>query len=156
MSHTTTLQGIKMVDAKAIRQSVEDLIAEGINIVLKENAVPRMYYEHQARDVGKCEFVLSLPKARYDVGLKLNKDTGEYEAIFDEFMGSVAGQIGATCTWTPEMNKGEHAIGRFSQRYGVNAFKNEAKKHGMSVTEKCLPSGEIVLEADAETNMLTY
>lgn len=134
MSHTTTLKGVQIKSASAIRKAVEDLKAEGVNISLVENATPRMYYREQEREIGKCEFVLKMPQASYDVGLKWNEKEKQYDAILDTWANSVHSQIGASCPMPMSAGeKGEHAIGRFTQRYGVNAAKEAASAQGYYV-----------------------
>lgn len=134
MSHTTTLSNITITNATAIRRAVEDLRQEGIEIELIENAIPRMYYQHQAREVGKCDFVLKLPKSQYDVGLKWNSKSKEYDVFLDTWAQQVSGQIGATCPMpSSDTAKGEHAIGRFTQRYGLHAAKIAAFEQGYDV-----------------------
>lgn len=146
MSHTTTLKGVKIMDRKAIEQAVTDLKAAGVKVELKLNAVPRMYYDHQQAEVGKCDYVLHLPQSRYDVGLKWNEKAKEFDVIFDEFMGDVRNQIGAACPLDNQDRKAEHAIGRFSQRYGVNAAKNMARSQGYFPVEKTAADGTVHLE----------
>lgn len=133
MSHTTTLKGVEIKDVSAIRSAVANLKARGINIELVENAMPRMYYREQERDVGNCEFVLKLPGSRYDVGLKKNK-AGNYEPVFDEWNRQVQGQIGAACP-VPSTAEGraQHAIGQFLQEYGKEAAVNAAILQGYAV-----------------------
>lgn len=133
MSHTTTIQGINITDTNAIRKAVDNLRARGVNISLAENATPRMYYEHQAREVGVCDFVLKLPEAAYDVGLKKQED-GTFAPIFDEWAGSVSNQIGGQCAipQTAE-EKSMWAIGAFSQEYNKEAAIAAAQAQGYSV-----------------------
>lgn len=146
MSHTTTLRGIKMTDAHAIEQAVADLKAKGISISLLKNAKPRMYYAHQAAEVGNCDYVLKLP-GRYDVGFKKDAKTGEYVVFMDTWGGDIKNAIGAACPLSQDQydRAGEHAIGQFTQRYGVNAAKNEARNNGLFVTETMSDTGEIQL-----------
>lgn len=134
MSHTTTLKGVQIKSQTAIRKAVADLQKEGVNITLKERAQPRMYYDHQAAAVGICDFVLSMPQSRYDVGLKWNEKEKQYDAILDTWGQDIRGQIGATCAMPADAGKiGEHAIGRFTQRYAVNAAKEAASAQGYYV-----------------------
>lgn len=135
MSHTTTLKGVDIKDVSAIRSAVNNLRAKGINVELVENATPRMYYDHQAADVGQCDFVLKLSNSPYDVGLKKNAD-GKYEAVFDEWANKVGGQIGASCPMpnTPE-GRAQHAIGQFLQEYAKEAATNAAVSQGYQVED---------------------
>lgn len=135
MSHTSTIKGVQIKDARAIRAAVEDLRSEGVRIELIENATPRMYYHHQEAEVGNCEFVLKLPGSRYDVGLKWNKEEGQYDAYLDTWAGEIRNAIGATCALPSDQygREAEHAIGRFTQRYGINAAKQAAMAQGYYV-----------------------
>lgn len=146
MSHTTTIDGINITDANAIRAAVANLAAKGVNISLVENATPRMYYDHQARDVGTCEFVLKLPDAKYDVGLKQQPD-GSYQPVFDEWANSVGGQIGGQCALpqTPE-ERSLWAIGAFSQEYNKEVVRQQAAAQGMSVSETVDDKGNVHME----------
>lgn len=141
MSHTSTIKGIQLKDARAIEAAVADLIREGVKITLLTNTKPRMYYASQANEIGNCEYVLRLDKSRYDVGLKWDEKKGEYTAYLDTWAGEVSGQIGATCSLDDRSRQAEHAIGRFTQRYGVNAAKNAANAQGFYV------EGETIDEA---------
>ena len=134
MSHTTTLKGMKIKDAKAMRDAVAGLKRSGINCELLENAKPRMYYSNQE---GKCDFVLRLNDGNYDVGFKFDEKAGEYVAVLDTWNGYVANVIGAdraTCPIpnTPE-GRTQHAMGRFLQEYGLHAAINAATEDGMIV-----------------------
>jgi hypothetical protein len=133
ISHTTTLKGMKIKDARAMRDAVANLKRQGINCDLLENAKPRMYYSNQE---GVCDFVLRLHDGNYDVGFKL-QDNGEYHAVLDTWNGYVADQIGAdraTCPIpsTPE-GRTQHAMGRFLQEYGLHTAINTATADGMIV-----------------------
>jgi hypothetical protein len=133
MSHTSTIKGVQIKSKWAIKQAVADLVKEGIDVKLVENAMPRMYYTRQAQAVGKCDFVLKLGNARYDVGLKYNKETQEYDAILDTWASSISSQIGASCQLDDHSREAEHAIGKFTQRYGVNAAKEAARNMGYDI-----------------------
>lgn len=133
MSHTTTIDGISITDPTAIRKAVDNLRNRGVNISLVENATPRMYYSHQEKEVGVCDFVLKLPDAKYDVGLKKQED-GSFAPIFDEWANSVGGQIGGQCSipQTAE-EKSLWAVGAFSQEYNKEAAIAAAQAQGYSV-----------------------
>lgn len=135
MSHTTKIEGVSIKNEKAIRKAVENLKAKGINISLKENATPRMYYDAQEREVGKCEYVLHLPDAKYDVGLKKQAD-GSYTPIYDEYMGSVGKQIGGACKIPKtDEEKSLWGIGQFSQEYAKEAATMAAEAEGWYVQD---------------------
>lgn len=134
MSHTTTIRGLRITDDNAVRTAVQALQQRGVQIELQENAVPRMYYEHQAREVGECPFVLKLPNSRYDVGLQRQAD-GTLEPKFDEFAGDVSQSIGGQCAIpTSQEEKAMWAIGQFSQEYAKAAAINAASAQGYTVT----------------------
>ncbi len=145
MSHTTTIKGVHITNADAIRLAVNDLRARGIDIALKTNATPRMYYREQEREVGKCEFVLSLPKGHYDVGLKWNADTNQYDPVFDEYMGDVSNNIGATCPIPADLGEsGNAAIGQFTQLYGRHATRMAAQAQGYMVEQDYIDADGVV------------
>ena len=146
MSHTTTLKGVKIMDRRAIEQAVADLKKDGVNVILRQNAKPRMYYSHQADEVGLCDYVLHLPNSRYDVGLKWNEKSKEFDAIMDEWGGDIRNAIGAVCPLDDQNRSAEHAIGRFSQRYGINAAKNLAHAQGYYPQERVAEDGTVHLE----------
>ena len=133
ISHTTTISGINITDPNAIRKAVDNLRARGVDISLVENATPRMYFPHQEAEVGSCDFVLKLPNARYDVGLKKQED-GTYAPIFDEWANSVGQQLGGQCAipQTAE-EKSMWAVGAFSQEYAKEAAITAAQSQGYSV-----------------------
>jgi hypothetical protein len=148
MSHTTTLRGVQITNPTAIQRAVADLVSQGIQIELLENATPRMYYKRQENEIGKCDYVLKIANSRYDVGLKWNAKEKQYDAIMDTWAGEVAGQIGATCPAPRDAGKqGEHAIGKFTQRYLLHAAKISAMNEGYSVIgENIGDDGAIQLE----------
>lgn len=137
MSHTTTLNGLAIKDVQAMRTTVTELQAKGINIVLKENVKPRMYFGNQH---GECAFVLSLPDSKYDVGLERQED-GSFVPVFDEYQGHVGNHLGADQSVCPmpdysnSEDRALHAIGQFSQGYAKNAAINAAAAQGYSVTD---------------------
>ena len=145
MSHTTTLKGVQIKDRRCIEAAVADLKREGINIELLRNATPRMYYREQEREIGVCDYVLKLPGSRYDVGLKWNAKDNQFDALLDTFAGDISRSIGAACPLPRDEygREGEHAIGRFTQRYGVNAARFAAQAQGYYV------EGETVDESGA-------
>lgn len=148
MSHTTTLKGVQIKSASAIRKAVDDLIKSGIDMKLLENTKPRMYYSSQSNEIGNCEFVLRLNQSSYDVGLKWNEKEKQYDAYLDTWAGQVSGQIGATCAMPRGTDQqGEHAIGKFTQRYGLHAAKDAARAEGYDVIGETIDDdGTIHLE----------
>lgn len=138
MSHTTTLRGVQIRDIAALSSAVADLKAKGVNCDLISNARPRMYYGNQH---GVCDYVLKLPNSQYDVGFDRQAD-GSYAPVFDEWAGSVAGQIGATCPMpTSAEGKVQRQIGQLLQNYAKHAAINAAVAQGHTV-ESCTQDEE--------------
>lgn len=130
MSHTTTVRTVALTNPAAIEAAVATLASQGVNVVLKTNAKPRMYYRDQH---GVCDYVLHLPDCPYDVGLERQAD-GSYVPVFDEFGGSVAAHLGATHP-VKGAHPAERAIGRFSQEYAVQAAIMAAQAEGYHVAD---------------------
>lgn len=138
MSHTTTIKGVSLKDADIIRRAVQYLQDNGIPVSLEEHAVPRMYYKSQEAEVGTCDFVLRLGNnARYDVGLKLEKD--KFVPYMDLWGGDVARVLG-----NGNERGAENAIGKFLQAYGREAAIDAAISQGYMVED---------VTTDAEGNM---
>ncbi|QIG76107.1 DUF1257 domain-containing protein [Rhizobium phage RHph_I4] len=130
MSHTTTLKGVQIKDVSALRAAVAELIQQGVNCALLENAKPRMYYGNQH---GNCDFVLNLKDSQYDVGFDKQKD-GSYAPVFDEWSNHVSSKLGASCPLpnTPE-GRAQHQIGKLLQSYQKHVAINAAVMAGYSV-----------------------
>jgi len=129
LSHTTTVRSVKITDINALQLAITQLKAEGVNIDLLQNAVPRMYYNNQH---GKCAYVVKLHNSPYDVGLELQAD-GSYIPVFDEFSGHVAKQIGAKRAIKRGEETAQHALGNLLQKYAVNVAVNTASMQGYIV-----------------------
>jgi Protein of unknown function (DUF1257) len=127
MSHTSTIKKVLISDADAIANAVQNLKSLGVNCNLKKNAVPRMFYKDQHKS---CDFVLELADSRYDLGFQ--KNGANYEIVCDLWGGDINKQLGVEGGSTPE-----HAIGKFSQQYAVEAAKNNAINQGYSV-DNCI------------------
>lgn len=148
MSHTTTIKSVAIRDANAIRKAVEELKEKGINIKLREDSVPRMYYATQGT---KCDFVLNLPDSMFDVGLKLQKD-GTYSIEYDEWNNQVGNVIGAACRLPS--NPGDRSLyqlGQFLQSYAKNAAINAAAAQGFMVE-----SAELDKEGNVQLMLASY
>jgi len=130
VSHTTTIRGLAIKDVGAIRRAVAELQSKGVKISLAENTKPRMYYRQQEV---MCDFVLKLENANYDVGLVKQAD-GTYNVITDEYGGTVARAVGASC---PVPKTAEEralwAIGQFGQQYARFAAINAATAQGYMI-----------------------
>ena len=141
MSHTTTIKGVAIKDERALRQAVKDLQNEGLNIRLEENATPRMYFDYQEAQVGRCPYVVRCP-GRFDVGFQRTED-GSLQAVCDLDGGSIASTLGATCPMPGTMEaRNQHSLGRLYQAYSKNAMINAARSQGYAVEVK--PDGENV------------
>lgn len=133
MSHTTTIKSVPIRDIAALKATVKELQAAGVVCELKENCKARMYSDAQANSLGVCDYVLHLPNSKYDVGFKKEAD-GSYSPAFDEYMGQVAGQVGAACPLpTSQEGKAQHAIGKLMQGYTKHATINQARAEGYMV-----------------------
>lgn len=150
MSHTTTVKGLAIKSDDSIRAAVLALQAQGIDVELKENAVPRMFYRHQEEAVGKCEFVINVKKAQYDVGLKKNK-AGDYEIIFDEWGGGIRNQIGITKTdssWDDDEKRLAH-IAKFTLEYNKHLVTSQFNAQNIFDIEQVTgDNGEIQMVAN--------
>lgn len=129
MSHTTTLKTVKIVDIDALQRAVNYLAEEEkVNISLVKNARPRMYSRDQEV---MCDYVVKLPKSRYDVGFQKQKD-GSYVPIFDTYLNSIRNQIGAAQTVeadTPE-EIAMLSVSRLVDVYAIMAVKNQLSEEG--------------------------
>lgn len=133
MSHTTTIKSVPIKDVAALKAAVAEMQQNGVKCELRENAMPRMYSEGQARAVGVCDYVLYLPNSKYDVGFVKQAD-GSYAPAFDEWAGQVAGSLGAACPVPSSAEgKAQHAIGKLMQTYGKHAAINQARAEGYAV-----------------------
>jgi hypothetical protein len=118
MSHTTSIKTSPITSVNALRRAVESLKAQGVNLTLEQNAIPRMYYNDQmakhvkskqdaAKHLGQehaglkfhqnpeeCDFVLRVNDAYYDIGFIYNKDN-ELVPFFDDY-NSHSFQVPAT------------------------------------------------------------
>lgn len=137
MSHTTTVKAdIKSV--AAIKAAVGELKRAGVNVVLQENVVPRMYYQNQHK---ACDYVLHFPDGKYDVGLE--KKDGKYSLVFDAWGGHIQNQIGdSRCK-----DAGMRPIAKFVQSYTKHAAMQAAQAKGYIV------SGCVINPKTGEVNL---
>lgn len=130
MSHTTLVKSVAIRDTNAIAQAVDRLKSKGVNVELKQNIKPRMYFSQQGE---VCEYVLSMPGCRFDVGLKLQKD-GTYAPMYDEHANIVGNVIGAACRLPSDRDdRSLHQLGQFLQAYAEFAAVNAASAAGYAV-----------------------
>ena len=141
MSHTTKIKSITIKDTAALATAVAKLQAKGINIELKQDATPRMFYRdqlqmHKVTATGKADYVLSIPASAYDVALVRN-EKGEYDVYYDNFSGQVRQVLG----------QDGNDLGKFLQAYSVEAVTNAAMMQGYTVMGSSInDKGEVELE----------
>lgn len=122
MSHTSTLKTIHIRNKEAIKDAVAFLKRKGLDIDLMENTSPRMYYANQ---VGACDYILRLNNAKYDVGLKLNKNTMEYEILLDTYGDHVKNVLGVSGSKvTNDAPESLIAVEQFVNAYGIMAARD--------------------------------
>lgn len=129
MSHTTVLKTIQIRNIDALRESVLYLKEQGVNCELIENAVPRMYYDNQH---AKCDYVLKLTDAIYDVGFAKQAD-GTYLPVFDSYAGHIQKQIGMPNSCPVPKTTEEKAaatVSRLLDCYAIHAAKAELVESG--------------------------
>lgn len=147
MSHTTTINSIKLVSKSSIEAAVRDLKSMGINCDLLENATPRAYYSNQ-EGLGKADMVLHLRDSRYDVGLYYNKENGAYEARADFWAGDIARILGSERS-SKDVPAEQAYLGVFFQAYSRRAVMDQALSQGYAVTETQNADGSMVLTLSA-------
>ena len=181
MSHTTEIKGVPIRNISALRLAVAALKSRGINVDLVENEIPRMYFDNQIRnqiakvperaasydlneDPERCDYVLKVHDAFYDVGLLRKKD-GSYAPIFDNYarpsrrsgsnhkdkmLSEVIGRefVNADRLTGEEMiaEKTKHEVGQFLQQYTREATVEEAVASGLMLSSETVDEkGECVL-----------
>lgn len=131
MSHTTTIRSVGIRDTQAIEQAVAKLNAAGVQVTLKTNQKPRMFYQNQGE---VCDYVLALGGCDYDVGLKKQAD-GTYAPMFDEWNGKVQRVLGAAGSRPADKDDAMlFQIGKFLQAYTECATVNAAVSQGYMVS----------------------
>jgi hypothetical protein len=153
MSHTTTIKSVAIKDVAALHSAIAELNSKyNRNITLKENQVPRMYYESQSAEVGNCPYVIDLGnKSRYDVGLKYDENNNLYP-IMDIHGGDIRSQLGTSCK---EGSDSERAIGELMQLYTKHAAINSATSQGYIVEQiTTLEDGRIELTVGVNSGNL--
>lgn len=160
MSHTTSVKSCPIKSISALQAAVAQLQQQGVQCELRQNSVPRMYYndqisrhvrkrEEELRKQGKdegyvfhtnpeeCDYVLHLHKASYDIGFLRNRK-GEYVPFFDDWRQSIAGQLGAKYGgkvehWSGDRDASEqqlHSVGKLLQAYTKHACIEAAVADG--------------------------
>jgi hypothetical protein len=133
VSHTTSLKAIVISSEPAIRAAVERLQRNGIQVQLLENVVPRAYFKGQVGMNTAADFVLRCDAAKYDVALY--KEGNNYDVRTDLWQGCVAKVFGNPTTSTDPAVRAGAAVGKFTQAYGIEAARADARRRGLSVRE---------------------
>jgi hypothetical protein len=138
MSHTTTINAVPIRDVECLRSAVKDLQAEGVKCELVEKTTPRLYFEHQQKAVGVCDYVLKLHGSKFDVGFKKKTVEGQvqYEPTTDLWNSEVQKCIGAKKGTPPpktEQDRHKFAIGRLMAQYTKNVTIKAGKAKGYSL-----------------------
>ena len=125
MSHTTSIKTVNIKDRAAVMKAAMEM---GTTIEVLNDTVPRMYYKDQH---GKCALVLRAKDCPYDVGLDFDAKTGLFTPVFDAWRGHIARVFGGQVP--KESTAADLAvapIGKFLQRYAINAAANAARAKG--------------------------
>jgi hypothetical protein len=143
MSHTSTIDSVRIVDINALRAALRELSTKhGVPCELVENATPRAYFPDQA-GLGHAPYVIRLNNCQYDVGLYPHEDGRGFSARTDLWMGYVSDQLGA------QTRKGESAeqgaLGKLFNLYGVHAAMRVAARNGQSVRRIDKEDGSVQL-----------
>ncbi len=141
MSHTATVQSIKIQSVSALRAAITELAQSGIRCSLIENATPRAYFPNQV-GMGQAEFVVKLEDSPYDIGLY--KIGNEYEARTDFHAGHISKVLGAPASSLASRQQAQ--MGKLFQMYGVHAATEAARAKGHMVNRVVRANGKIALE----------
>lgn len=130
MSHTTSIGNVVVRDIAALNSAVTDLQKAGIECAIATGDRPRLWGPGPV-----CDYVLKLPKCRFDVGFEKNANGDGYTPITDLHDGLVAQHIGARTKASGNAgDRAQHAIGQLMQAYTRHATVNAARKSGMTVS----------------------
>lgn len=152
MSHTTTFTGLVISNVKAIEKAI-DLLNLDLNdrsmseLSVATNSVPKLYYDNQF--IGKygkdstCDIVLKHPKSKYDLGFYWNKDTNQYDLVYDSFGGGIREVFGYSNSeikeiseqYKLEANETTKQLGRFIQAHNVGLTLCMVEEQGYEVEE---------------------
>lgn len=139
MSHTTTVNSIKITDINALRSAVEELSRLGMRISLKQDATPRAYYSEQ-EGMGLADYVVQLDDSKYDIGLYKSKD-GHYEARTDFYSGSVESVLGVQAGEGEDVSQAR--MGKLYQMYAVHAAEQQAFRQGYTASRHEMADGTL-------------
>lgn len=140
MSHTTEINSVEITDVAALRSAVAELQTMGINCSLKENAVPRAYYNDQ---LPQADLVLELTDADYDVGFYKRENGRGYNTRCDFFRNQISDILGAQAQKGEDVNMAK--LGKLYQSYAIHAATNAAVQQGYTVQRVTQPSGAVQL-----------
>jgi hypothetical protein len=141
MSHTATINAIKIQSISALRDAVSELNASGIKCSLLEKATPRAYYPNQT-GMGLAPYVVQLSDCQYDIGL-YEDGKGGYEARTDFFMGYVQKHLGVEACSIESRDQAK--LGKLFQAYGICAATESARKQGHMVRRVANDDGSVKL-----------
>lgn len=142
MSHTSKISSIKIQSIPALRKALLELNKQGVKCTLEENASPRAYSVNQA-GLGKADYVIRLPDARFDVGL-YKDEKGCYEARTDFFLGSVEKVLGVAPSSKQAAEQAK--LGKLFQRYSLCAAEESARSKGLMCRRIEKANGLVQLE----------
>lgn len=142
MSHTATINSIKIVSITALQAAVNELAQSGLKCSLVPDSTPRAYFPNQP-GMGKADYVLKLNDSPYDIGLYKGAD-GSYEARTDFHANHINKLLGAPAS-SPETRE-QAQMGKLFQLYGVHAAAEAARRQGHMVRRVAKEDGRILLE----------
>ena len=145
MSHNVLIQNVKITSLDALRRAITELNAEGVRVSLLKQDTFRTYPGQSNR----CDYCLSTPDIRFDVGLRLQPD-GSYVPICDASMMPKNGE-GISCQIGPGAGRDawdRAAIGKLMQRYSVCVAEDTLQSQGHLTNREVTDEGDILLTAE--------
>ena len=146
MSHTSTCTEVQNKNKMNIKDAVADLRAQGHDVEYAENEVPRMYYEDQLRTQSgqpteKCEVIVRVKNAFYDVGFVRDKDDN-LMPLWDDFSSQSTHAASMSKGDTKLSNvlgmdnskKGFQPIGRLMQSISKAQGVRAAQREGWTIS----------------------
>lgn len=149
MSHTATIDTIKIVDINALRKACDELRrTHGVDLTVKDNHKPRAWYEDQEGMSEPANVCIVLNDSKYDVGIYKKAD-GTYEARCDFYSGDIERALGADVKGMGSLSKEQRTqakLGKLYQLYAVNAAENAIVREGGHCTRTVTSDGSIQLQ----------
>ena len=145
MSHTTTINAVKVTSIAAMERAVQALNQRhGLNLKLTRNGQCTLWYEKK-----QCAFVVDVPgvQRNLNVGFEGTEATG-YSPVFDAHGGWIAAKIGGgqKLAKTAEEHQLSH-IGALMHAYATEVVRDVAGVAGAAITEEFNPAtGEMVMQ----------